>query len=196
MSKARVAVVNPSSSSSGSASVASSQKTFFDVFDLAPKFHLDGAALEARYFERSKQVHPDRFAKASARERMQALQQTTLLNDAYRVLKNDGKRAEYLLKLEGLDVTDERAQSVKPDPELLLEMMELNEQLTASNTTPLIAKVDALISAAWATADEGFYAFEKGDRAILPRVAQAIVAVRYYTRFRQRAAGLSDGESS
>ncbi len=125
---------------------------------------------------------------------MQALQQTTLLNDAYRVLKSDAKRAEYLLKLQGLDVADERSQSVKPDPALLAEMMELNEQLNDANTGPLIAKVDALTDAAWATADEGFYAFEKGDRAILPRIAQAVVAVRYYTRFRERAAGLADSE--
>ncbi len=172
----------------------SSSRTLFDVFDLPPVFHLDKQALEARYFERSKQHHPDRFAKAAPRERMQALQQTTILNDAYRVLKSDIKRAEYLLKLEGLDVADERSQSVKPDPALLMEMMELNEELCERNSAALVTKVDALAGAAWAQADESFYALEKGDRAVLPSIAQALVAVRYYTRFRERALELSGEE--
>src|SRR5258708_7817158 len=118
-------------------------RTFFDVLGIERRFHLDGAALERRYLELSKQHHPDRHAKAEARQRTQALLATTELNDAYRVLKNDVKRAEYLLKLEGIDVAEEKP-SREVDPGLLGEVMELREGLAEARMDGDAAKVSEL----------------------------------------------------
>src|ERR1700689_565837 len=104
-------------------------RDFFEVLGVPRKYHQPTAELEQRYLALSKQLHPDRFAKAPPRERLSAVQKTTELNDAWRVLRDPVKRAEYLLKLDGLDVADEKSQSVKAAPSLLMEMMELNEQL-------------------------------------------------------------------
>src|SRR5207237_750391 len=92
-------------------------------------FHLRADELEKQFLALSKQFHPDRFAKAAPHERLQAVQRTTELNDAYKVLRDPSRRAEYLLKLNGIDVADEKGASVKASPALLGEMMELNEQL-------------------------------------------------------------------
>ena len=45
------------------------------------------------------------------RERLEAVVRNTELNDAYKVLKHEVKRAEYLLKLEGIDIGEEKPQS-------------------------------------------------------------------------------------
>src|SRR5437879_4506275 len=106
----------------------------FEVLGLARAFHVDAADMESRYLALQMQTHPDRFAKAMPRERMEAVVRNTELNDAYKVLKNDIKRAEYILKLEGIDVGEEKPQSTTGatkqlvvDPKLLIEVMELRE---------------------------------------------------------------------
>jgi molecular chaperone HscB len=163
-------------------------RNFFDVLGVPRVFHLPDGELERRFHALSRELHPDRFAKAPPRERLEAVQRTTELNDAYRTLKHDVKRAEYLLKLEGLDVADEKSQSVKADPALLAEMMELNEQLS-DGADGLEPRVREQRDQALRSAGDAFYTFEKGDRSVLPQIAQALVAVRYYTRFLERAAG-------
>jgi molecular chaperone HscB len=176
------------------------QRTFFEVLGVPRAYHLRVDDLEAQYRALSKQLHPDRFAKAAPKERMQALSRSTELNDAYRVLKNEVKRAEYLLKLEGLDVADEKSASVKPQPALLMEMMELNEQLADARAEGADGKVKALADAVRAqqaealrTVDGAFARWEKGDRAALDEIAQALIAMRYHARFLEQAE-LADGE--
>lgn len=179
MSKAPVAVAK-----------ASSSRTLFDVLGVRRAFHLTVEELEKQFLALSRQWHPDRYARAEPKERMQALQRTTELNDAYRVLKNDVKRAEYLLKLEGLDISDEKSASVKAAPDLLMEMMELNEQLSdakssgdAARVAQLLSQVRAENEGAMKVVDEGFGSYEQGDRSALDRIAQALIAMRYHTRF-------------
>ncbi|HZS41979.1 MAG TPA: Fe-S protein assembly co-chaperone HscB [Polyangia bacterium] len=164
-------------------------RTFFDVLGVPRAYHQPAGELERRFHALSRELHPDRFAKAAPRARVEALQKTTELNDAYRVLKDDVKRAEYLIKLEGFDVADEKSASVKPDPALLAEMMELNEQLSDGNQQALARLTDDRRALALRSVDDAFYAFEKGDRSVLPKIAQSLVAIRYYTRFGERAAG-------
>ena len=107
---------------------ASSSKSYFALLDLPESYVLDAAELERRYREKSRNWHPDRFSRAPLSERAAVLQRATELNEAYRTLRSDGKRAEYLLKLYGVDLGDE---SKKPalDPGFLAEVLELREEL-------------------------------------------------------------------
>ena len=66
----------------------------------------------------SRQWHPDLFARKSAAEQQTALDQTALLNDAYRTLRDPVRRAEYFIG------PDEKQSA--PPPELLEEVFELN----------------------------------------------------------------------
>ncbi len=61
--------------------------------DLAPE------ELERQFHERSRVVHPDRFARATPAERRAALERATQLNHAYRTLRDPWRRAEHLLSL-------------------------------------------------------------------------------------------------
>ena len=50
----------------------------------------------------SRQLHPDLFTRKAERERQYALEASSILNDAYRTLRDPVKRANYVLKQEGL----------------------------------------------------------------------------------------------
>jgi molecular chaperone HscB len=107
---------------------ASTGVDYFAVFGLPRKLALDVKALERSFYRLSREVHPDRFAQATPEKQRWSLEQTSLLNDAYRALKQPIARTEYLLRLEGVELADEGA-ALKPPAELLEEVFELNMQL-------------------------------------------------------------------
>ncbi|HYP14375.1 MAG TPA: Fe-S protein assembly co-chaperone HscB, partial [Bryobacteraceae bacterium] len=93
---------------------------YFESLGIEPRFSLDVAALEKSFYERSRQLHPDRFANRPPEEQQRALDLSAQLNDAYRTLRDPVRRAEYMLEQQGI----QRSQS--PPPELLEEVFELN----------------------------------------------------------------------
>jgi molecular chaperone HscB len=115
--------------------------TYFEVFSLPPKLALDTVALEKQFYALSRKLHPDRFAGRPLAEQEAALERSSLLNDAYRTLKDPILRTQYLLKLEGVELEEQskaateaaRASGVEKKqvvpPELLEEVFELNMQL-------------------------------------------------------------------
>jgi molecular chaperone HscB len=114
---------------------------YFTFFALPRKLNLDVAALEKDFYELSRKLHPDLNARAGSKEQEWSLQQSSLLNDAYRTLKDPIKRTQYLLQLEGVELeeqsksateqarsTGKLKQQIVP-PDLLEEVFELNLQL-------------------------------------------------------------------
>jgi molecular chaperone HscB len=102
-------------------------KNFFELFGLAPKLRLDLESLQKRFYELSREWHPDRFSRKSAEEQSQALEAAAILNDGYRTLRDPVKRAEYLLTEEGLPIGEQRSREVPP--ELLEGVFDLNRML-------------------------------------------------------------------
>ena len=114
---------------------------YFTFFGLPRKLNLDINAMEKDFYELSRKLHPDLNARAGSQEQEWSLQQSSLLNDAYRTLKDPVKRTQYLLKLEGVELEEQsktateqarasgeiKKQIVPPD--LLEEVFELNMQL-------------------------------------------------------------------
>jgi len=91
---------------------------------------VDLAALEARYRELQREVHPDRFAAASPAEQRVSMQLATRVNEAYQTLKSPIARAGYLLELQGVDPEFETNTAMPP--EFLAEQMERRERLEAA----------------------------------------------------------------
>jgi molecular chaperone HscB len=108
-------------------SVPEFPRQFFDFFGLERKLSIDEAHLQKRFYELSKEWHPDRWSRKSAQEQAQALEATAILNDGYRTLRDPVKRAEYLLTEEGFPIGEQRSKDVPP--ELLEEVFELNMAL-------------------------------------------------------------------
>lgn len=103
------------------------QSDYFTFFGLPRKLVIDPDTLQKRYYELSRQLHPDRYANRPADERQYAVDATALLNDGYRTLRDPVARAEYLLRQEGFDIGEQRSKDVPP--ELLEEVFELNMML-------------------------------------------------------------------
>jgi len=114
---------------------------YFTFFGFPLKLNLDTAELEKEFYALSRRLHPDGFGQADDRERSWSLEQSSMLNDAYRTLKDPIKRTEYLLRLEGIELEEQSKQATEKaratgelkkqvvPPDLLEEVFELNMHL-------------------------------------------------------------------
>lgn len=114
---------------------------YFSFFGFPRKLNLDTAALEKEFYALSRRLHPDVFGQSEDKERSWSLEQSSMLNDAYRTLKDPIKRTEYLLRLEGIELEEQSKQATEKaralgelkkqvvPPDLLEEVFELNMQL-------------------------------------------------------------------
>ena len=115
--------------------------TYFEVFSLPPKLGLDAVALEKTFYRLSREFHPDRFASKPPEEQAAATEKSSLLNDAYRTLRDPIRRTEYLLEIEGVEMEEQSVKATESarasgtqkkqivPPDLLEEAFELNMQL-------------------------------------------------------------------
>jgi molecular chaperone HscB len=114
---------------------------YFTFFGFPRKLDLDTAALEREFYALSRRLHPDVFAQAEPQERAWSLEQSSMLNDGYRTLKDAIRRTEYLLRLEGVELEEQSKQATEKaratgelkkqvvPPDLLEEVFELNMHL-------------------------------------------------------------------
>ena len=100
---------------------------YYELLGLPRKLSLSNDDLQQRFYELSRHLHPDLFTRKPERERHYALEASSILNDAYRTLRDPVKRANYVLKQEGFDIGEQRSKDVPP--ELLEEVFELNMAL-------------------------------------------------------------------
>jgi len=175
---------------------------YFEFFDLPRWLTLDGAALEKQFYTMSRRLHPDRFAARPVAEQEAALAQSSLLNDAYRTLKDPILRTQYLLKLEGVELeeqskaateaartTGEQKKQVVP-PELLEEVFELNMQLQEMRVANQMGEDEPELRRDLMTAKDAFdakmvetqaeleglwSAWDAGDEAAKTRAKEAMV---------------------
>ncbi len=103
----------------------------FARLGLESRFDVSRDALERAYLELSRRFHPDRFATAGSQTRRRAMEASSLLNEAYKTLRDPVSRAEYLVRLGGtdLDSTDPKRGAPAPEQAFLVEMLERRERL-------------------------------------------------------------------
>jgi len=144
------------------------RNNYFTFFSLPHKLVLNTAALEKSFYALSRRLHPDRFAAKPGAEQEAALRESSLLNDAYRTLKDPIARTEYLLKLEGVELEEQskaateaartsgtaKKQIVPPD--LLEEAFELNMQLEEMRAAKKMGEDDPQLRKDLLAAKAGF----------------------------------------
>ncbi|HZU81395.1 MAG TPA: Fe-S protein assembly co-chaperone HscB, partial [Polyangiaceae bacterium] len=116
---------------------------FFQILGVPRRYHLALDELERLYHEQSRLHHPDRHAREGGATRVKSALATSQLNQAYRALKDPVKRAEHLLALAGIEISDERSGHKVP-PEFLMEIMELREALADARAERDIGRVASL----------------------------------------------------
>lgn len=117
------------------------KQNYFEIFQLPAEFRIDTELLAERYRLLQRKIHPDRFADASERDRRLSMQWATQINEAYTTLKASLPRAAYLLKLNGVDLSNK--QNAPVEPAFLMEQMTLREDLDSiSEGDDAIAQLD------------------------------------------------------
>lgn len=174
----------------------------FDTLGIEPAFDLDLPAVERRFRDLSRVVHPDRFSGAGATERRRALGKAVDASEAWRAVRDPIRRAEALLRRAGVEV-DERRQP-KASQALLIEFMELREELSEAKAAGDARRIEALLgqvkareAAVLRSLGEGFPALlAAGPGGGAAGQGQALLALlgelRYVRRFVDEAAPPDD----
>ncbi len=173
-------------------------------------YALDLAAAEDKFRQRSRQFHPDRFAKADPRARRASLQRSVQLNEAWRTIKDPVRRAEYLLGLFGYEIGAEEGARANhslsgagrarpPIPvaaDLLGRILELREELSearAAGDDPRVQRMAAdirgRVKAALGRVADAFARMEDSGNDLTIRdrelegAARDVIEIRYFRRF-------------
>ena len=93
---------------------------------LPRKLTIDLDALERRYHELSRKIHPDRFASKGPKVRDASLRATATLTRSYRTLRDPVARGLYWLELNGEKLAENNK---RVPPELAELVFEVQEQL-------------------------------------------------------------------
>ncbi len=167
---------------------------YFQALDLPRSYAIDPAELDRRYRERSREVHPDKFATAPAAERRQALERSTTLNAAYQTLKDPLRRAGYFLTLLGLPIDAHDAEgrsAIELSPDFLNDFLDLRESFDAHAGDPKVraetlARVLGERTERVAKLTDALARLPaQVERAALVPHAQRLLELRYYDRFLQ-----------
>jgi DnaJ-domain-containing protein 1 len=75
--------------------------TYFTALGAPETFRQDTALLQKHFYEASRVLHPDRFTSADPQSRSLSLERMSLINEAYRTLKNPTELRDYILALRG-----------------------------------------------------------------------------------------------
>ncbi|MBS1911539.1 MAG: Fe-S protein assembly co-chaperone HscB [Bacteroidetes bacterium] len=100
---------------------------YFAFMGIDRELLIDTRMLEQRYFQLSRDYHPDFHTDASEEARQTSLDNSSMLNRAYHTLKDPYDRARHLLALESPDVAE--AQRKQIPTSLLMEVMEIQETI-------------------------------------------------------------------
>lgn len=162
----------------------------FELFGLAETYNVDLAELQQRYRKLQQALHPDRFASASERDKLLAVQRTAQLNDAYQSLRNPIARAEYLLSLRGVDMQHE--QKTLQDPEFLMAQMEWRERLETLSGDDFVA-MDAAYQELAAQTQELQQALEEDlSAAANESAAETVRKLKFMAKLRQELEEIED----
>lgn len=158
----------------------------YEALGIPEGFRIDRSALEQRYRDLSRMLHPDRHAARSATERRLSLEKMIQVNDAYRTLRDPVRRAAYLLSRRGIDLGETGAGGAAKylPPGFLMEVMELREAFDEARGEKNADAVQALAAKTRAQKDEALQALEAAFEEDQPEEAAAQVAIlRYLDRF-------------
>lgn len=98
----------------------------FAALGMPRKLTIDLGALERRYHELSRKIHPDRFASSTVRVRDASIRATATLTRSYRTLRDPVARGLYWLELLGEKLAENNK---RVPPDLADLVFEVQEQL-------------------------------------------------------------------
>lgn len=99
---------------------------YFELFETDIQFNLDIPTIKKKYLSLQQKFHPD-IAQNDA-EKIDFIEKSMQLNEAYKTLLNDYLRATYIFDILGVSINEETSKNVL-SPAELESIWDINEQL-------------------------------------------------------------------
>jgi Fe-S protein assembly co-chaperone HscB len=119
----------------------SMSSNYFELLGVQQDFDIDKDLLHKNYIKLQQLLHPDKSINKPNSEKILVMEKSSHVNEVYNILNNDKKRAEYLLLLKDIVINQEES-NVQPDPGMLMEMLEINENPEGYNIAKM--KLDCI----------------------------------------------------
>ncbi len=100
---------------------------YFELFEIPVSLKPDEKTVRKKFYELSRAYHPDFYTNASEPEQAKVLEQSSLVNKAYKTFQNGDDTIKYVLQQKGLLEEEEKYEL---PPAFLMEMLDLSEQMT------------------------------------------------------------------
>jgi molecular chaperone HscB len=157
---------------------------YFELFEMPVTLRIDKSRLALKYFDLQKKYHPDFFTLAGEEEKADVLDMSSMINKAFKTFQNPDETIQYVLLLKGLMQEEEKYEL---PPDFLMEMMELNEQLTDTGTVPeeSLSAIEANLYAGVSDIIENYHEGITPSEEIL-RVKDYYYKKKYLQRIRER----------
>jgi molecular chaperone HscB len=165
----------------------------FEVLGVPLLFALDEQELERRHRDLSKALHPDRYAGRPSSERREALSRAISVNEAFRQLRDPLLRAEALLQQLGRGVSE--TNQPKPDPALLMQIMEEREALSVARRAGDRSQIEGIAAKSATRAEDAAErladAFSE-EPIPVEQVLKLLGELRYLRRLKEEAGAALD----
>ncbi|MDB5010406.1 MAG: Fe-S protein assembly co-chaperone HscB [Mucilaginibacter sp.] len=131
---------------------------YFEFYSIPESFNPNQAELKKKFYQLSKQYHPDFYANEDETKQQEILELSTLNNKAYQTLSDPNKLLAYILRLH--DLVFEGAKPQLP-ADFLMEMMEINERLMEADNAEEIGHITAEVLAIEGDMNEELHSLTK-----------------------------------
>jgi len=165
---------------------------YFELFDIPVQLKVDALSLHKKFIELSKIYHPDYFVSEGIEKQAESLERSASLNKAYKIFKSPDETIKYVLQSKGLLEEEEKYQLPQA---FLMEMMEINEELDASQdeTTgvSLQSSIDSIQTEIYEPVKKIIEHYQEGvtSEKELLQVKEYYFKKKYLNRIRQQLAG-------
>jgi molecular chaperone HscB len=108
---------------------------YFELFEIPPQFEVDTKKLKPKFLELSRKFHPDFHTNEDEAGLQRVMEISSAVNKGWQVFQDPMATLQYVLEMTG-NISEQENATLSGD--FLMEMMELNEQITDGDQNQLL----------------------------------------------------------
>jgi molecular chaperone HscB len=108
---------------------------YFELFEIPPQFEVDTKKLKPKFLELSRKFHPDFHTNEDEAGLQRVMEISSAVNKGWQLFQDPMATLQYVLEMTG-SISEQ--ENTKLSGDFLMEMMELNEQITDSEQNQLL----------------------------------------------------------